>query len=124
MYRFQCDVTRPESPLDLLDVTGVNGLAQAAGIASFWIRRGMAERVEILNGQRLVLTISRFDVRLADDPRGQDTYQVRALDRQHALRRLPKQPNCEMRWSPPMSICCPKVRPWSRFAEADPPSPS
>lgn len=66
-------------------MTGSNGLAHAVGIASFWIRRGIADRVEILHLQRLVLTISRFDVRELDEPRRQDTYQVRTLDQQHAL---------------------------------------
>jgi hypothetical protein len=63
----------------------VNGLAQAAVIASFWIRKGIADRVEVLNQQRPVLAISRFDVRVLDEPRGRDTYQVRTLDQQHAL---------------------------------------
>ncbi|MBD0675665.1 hypothetical protein [Streptomyces sp. CBMA156] len=85
MYRFRRDVTRQNSPPNLLDVTGAHGLAQAAGIASVWIRKGIADRVEVLNRQRLVLVVSRFDVRVLDDPRGQDTYQVRTLDRQRAL---------------------------------------
>ncbi|MFG2480682.1 hypothetical protein [Streptomyces fagopyri] len=85
MYKFRRDVTRQVGPLNLLDVTGVNGLAQAAGVASFWIRKGIADRVEVLNGQRLVLAISRFDVRVLDEPHGQNTYQVRTLDRQHDL---------------------------------------
>ncbi|TXS44064.1 hypothetical protein EAO75_30080 [Streptomyces sp. uw30] len=66
-------------------MTGVNGLAQAAGIASFWIRKGIADRVEVLDRQRLVLAISRFDVRVLDEWRRQDTYQVRTLDQRHAL---------------------------------------
>ncbi|WP_432173671.1 hypothetical protein [Streptomyces sp. Tue6028] len=85
MYQFQRDVTRHEGIPNLLEVTGVNGLAQAAGIASFWIRKGIADRVEVLNQQRLVLAISRFDVRMLDEPRGQNTYQIRTLDQQHAL---------------------------------------
>ncbi|MFC9825174.1 hypothetical protein ACFWG6_32010 [Streptomyces erythrochromogenes] len=64
-------------------MTGVKGLAQAAGIASSWIRRGIADRIQVLNRQRLVLEISPFDVRVLDEPRGQRTYQVR-LDQQHA----------------------------------------
>ncbi|GAA4988993.1 hypothetical protein GCM10025734_15040 [Kitasatospora paranensis] len=66
-------------------MTGAHGLAQAAGIASFWIRKGIADRVEVLNRQRLVLAISRFDVRVLDEPHGRNTYQVRTLDQQHAL---------------------------------------
>ncbi|MCY0931283.1 hypothetical protein OTB20_34890 [Streptomyces sp. H27-H1] len=66
-------------------MTGVNRLAQAAGIASFWIRKGIADSVEVLNRQRLVLSISRFDVRVLDEPRRQDTYQVRTLDQRHVL---------------------------------------
>ncbi|MFB7336885.1 hypothetical protein ACFC00_35480 [Streptomyces adustus] len=66
-------------------MTGVNGLAQAAGIASFWIRKGTADRVEVLDRQRLVLTIARFDVLVLDEPCEQDTYEVRTLDRRHAL---------------------------------------
>jgi hypothetical protein len=62
----------------------VNGLAKAAGIASFWIRKGISDRVEVLNRQRLVLAISRFDVHVLDDPREQDIYQIRTLDHQHA----------------------------------------
>ncbi|MGW1929759.1 hypothetical protein [Streptomyces sp. NPDC001919] len=85
MYQFRRDVTRQKSPPNLLDVIGAHGLAQAAGIASFWIRRGIADRVEVLNRQRLVLAVSRFDVRVLDEPQGQNTYQVRTLDQQHAL---------------------------------------
>ncbi|WP_314254524.1 hypothetical protein [Streptomyces sp. DSM 40907] len=85
MYQFRRDVARQEGPPNPLDVTGVNGLAQAAGIASSWIRKGIADRVEVLNRQRLVLAISRFDVRVLDEPRWQNTYQVRTLDQQHAL---------------------------------------
>ncbi|GAA5017905.1 hypothetical protein [Streptomyces siamensis] len=85
MYQFRRDVTRHQGPSNLLDVTGVDGLAQAAGIASFWIRKGIADRVEVLNRQRLVLAISRFDVRLLDEPRGRNAYQIRTLDQQHAL---------------------------------------
>ncbi|WP_159043120.1 MULTISPECIES: hypothetical protein [unclassified Streptomyces] len=66
-------------------MTGVNLLGQAAGIASWWIRKGIAEHVEVLHGQRLVLAISRFDVRVLDDPGGSNTYQVRTVDDQHAL---------------------------------------
>jgi hypothetical protein len=87
MYQFRRDVTRQrqEGPPSLLDVTGVNGLAQAAGLASLWIRKGIADHVEVLNRQRLVLAISRFDVRVLDEPRGQNTYLVRTLDQRHAL---------------------------------------
>ncbi|MER6377839.1 hypothetical protein ACFY1B_42675 [Streptomyces mirabilis] len=85
MYRFRRDVTRPEGPLSALDVTGANVLAQAAGIASWWIRKGIADRVQVLHGQRLVLTISRLDVQVLDDPRGPNTYQVRTVDHQYAL---------------------------------------
>ena len=88
MYRFRRDVTRQGGPSSLLDVTGVNVLAQAAGLASFWIRKGIADRVEILHGQRLVLAVSRFDVQALDDPCGHDTYQVRTVDRRRALIRL------------------------------------
>lgn len=42
-----------KAPPNLLEVTGVNGLAQAAGIASFWVRKGIADRVEVLNQQGL-----------------------------------------------------------------------
>ena len=80
MYRFRRDFTRQDGPRSLLDVTGVSGLAQAAGIASHWIREGIADRVEVLNRQRVVLAISRYDVRVLDEPRGQNTYQVRTLD--------------------------------------------
>src|SRR5262245_24812229 len=83
MYRFRCDVTRPGAPG--LDVTGVNLLAQAAGLAGHWIRKGIAGRVEVLCGPRLVLAVSRFDVSVLDDPRGPDTYQVRTVDHQHAV---------------------------------------
>ncbi len=85
MYQFRRHVTRPEGPPNLLGVTGVNGLAQAAGIASFWIRKGIADRVEVLNRQRLVLAVSRFDVRVLDEPRRQDNYHVRTLDQRHRL---------------------------------------
>lgn len=81
-------MSRGMKPPNLLDVTGVNGLAQAAGIASFWIRKGIAERVEVLHRKRLVIAISRFDVRMLDEPRRRNTYQVRTLDRRHALIRL------------------------------------
>ncbi|WP_371096037.1 hypothetical protein [Streptomyces sanglieri] len=85
VYRFRRDVTRPGGPSSLLDVPGVNLLAQAAGIASWWIRKGIADRVEVLHRQRLVLAISRFDVQVLDDPGGPNTYQVRTVDHQHAL---------------------------------------
>lgn len=85
IYQFRRDVTRPVGLSNLLDVTGSNGLAHAAGIASFWIRRGIANRVEVLHQQRLVLVISRCDVRELDEPRWQDTYQIRTLDERHAL---------------------------------------
>ncbi|MFG3586366.1 hypothetical protein [Streptomyces sp. NPDC047990] len=39
-------------------------MAQAAGTASFWIREGITDRVDILDRQRLVLAVSRFDVRV------------------------------------------------------------
>jgi hypothetical protein len=84
MYRFRRDDTWPGGPSSLLDVTGVKVLAQAAGIASWWIRKGSADRVEVLDGQRLVLAISRFDVQAFDDPPGPNTYQVRTMDHQHA----------------------------------------
>ncbi|WP_354638257.1 hypothetical protein [Kitasatospora camelliae] len=54
-------------------MAGVNGLAQAAGIASYWIRQGIADRVEVLDRQRFVLAVSRLDVHVLDDPREQDT---------------------------------------------------
>jgi hypothetical protein len=85
MYRFRRDVTRPGGLPSLLDVTGVNVLAQAAGIASWWIRKGIADRVEVLHRQRLVLALSRFDVQVLDDPRGPNTYEVRTVDHQHML---------------------------------------
>lgn len=84
-YQFRRDVTRPAGPPNLLDVTRAKGLAQAAGIASFWIRKGIADRVVVLDQQRLVLAISRFDVLVLDEPRRQDTYEVRTLDQRHAL---------------------------------------
>ncbi|MFE7099824.1 hypothetical protein [Streptomyces erythrochromogenes] len=85
MYRFRRGVARQEGALHPPEVAGANGLAQAAGMACSWIRRGVADRIEVLDRQRLVLAISRFDVRVLDEPRGQNTYQVRTLDRQHAL---------------------------------------
>ncbi|MFJ9944183.1 hypothetical protein [Streptomyces erythrochromogenes] len=88
MYQFRRSAARrctAGRPPNTLDVTGANGLAQAAGVACSWIRSGIVDRVEVLNRQRLVLAISRFDVRVLDEPRGQNTYQVRTLDRQHAL---------------------------------------
>lgn len=85
IYQLRRDVTRPQGSPNLLDVTGVNGLAQAAGIASFWIRKGIADHVEVLNRQRVVLAIARFDVRVLEEPRRQDTYQVRTLDQRQAL---------------------------------------
>lgn len=88
MYQFRRDVTRPGRPPSLLNVTGVNVLAQAASIASFWIRKSIADRVEVLHGQRLVLAISRADVHVLDDPREPNTYQVRTVDHHHALMRL------------------------------------
>ncbi|MFG2331724.1 hypothetical protein ACGFMM_19080 [Streptomyces sp. NPDC048604] len=63
----------------------MNLLAQAAGIASWWIRKGIADHVEVLHGQRLVLAISRFDVQVLDDPQGPNTYQVRTVDHQDTL---------------------------------------
>ncbi|WKD31049.1 hypothetical protein [Streptomyces xanthophaeus] len=66
-------------------MTGVNGPAQAAGVASFWIRKGIADSVEVLDRQRPVLAISQCDVRVLDEPGRQDTYQVRTLDQRHAV---------------------------------------
>ncbi|MFF0204892.1 hypothetical protein [Streptomyces sp. NPDC005017] len=85
MYRFRRDVTRTEGPSSLLHLTGVNVLAQAAGIASWWIRKGVADRVEVLHGQRLVLTVSQTDVQVLDDPREPDAYLVGAPDHEGAL---------------------------------------
>src|SRR5262245_50925203 len=90
VYRFRGDVTRegPPDPADPLEVTEAIGLAQAAGVASFWIRKGIAGRVEVLDRRRLGLPVSRFDVRTLDEPRGETTYRVRTLDREHAVSRL------------------------------------
>ncbi|WP_406861689.1 hypothetical protein ABZO31_14890 [Streptomyces sp. HUAS MG47] len=88
MYRFRRDATGQEGIPNPLDVTEAHGLAQAAGIASFWIRKGVSDRVDVLNGEQLVLSISRFDVRVLDEPPGQSTYHVRTLDRQGALLHL------------------------------------
>ncbi|MER7735473.1 hypothetical protein ABTX80_31745 [Streptomyces erythrochromogenes] len=85
MYRFRHDIPPQEGPAAPPDASGANGLAQAAGAASSWIRRGLADRVEVLHRQRPVLAISRSDVRLLDEPRGPDTYQVRTLDRRRAV---------------------------------------
>ncbi|MFJ3722728.1 hypothetical protein ACIPYQ_09150 [Streptomyces sp. NPDC090045] len=84
MYRLRRDVTRSVGPPTLLDVTGADVLTQAGGIASFWIRKNVADRVEVLRGNRLVLSISRADVQVRDDPHSHDTYQVRTVDRQDA----------------------------------------
>ncbi|MEU6496884.1 hypothetical protein ABZ890_42045 [Streptomyces sp. NPDC046984] len=84
MYEFRRNVTQPTGRPNILDVAGAKGLAQAASIASLSIRKGITDRVEILDRQRLVLAVSRFDVRMLDEPRRHDTYHVRMLDDQHA----------------------------------------
>lgn len=128
MYQFRRSAARrcpAGRPPNTLDVSGANGLAQAAGVACFWIRSGVVDRVEVLHRQRLVLAISRFDVRVLDEPRGQDTYQVRTLDREHALISSATPPTCETHWWSPTSSCCPEARPlWWRCAEGAPSSPS
>ncbi|MER6678065.1 hypothetical protein [Streptomyces sp. NPDC000983] len=85
MYRFRRDVTRSAETASLLYVTGVNLLGQAAGVASWWIRKGIADHVEVLHEQRLVLAISRLDVQVLDDPCEPDIYEVRTVDHQQAL---------------------------------------
>ncbi|MFE1441720.1 hypothetical protein [Streptomyces sp. NPDC058739] len=66
----------------------MNVLAQAAGIAGWWIRKGIADRVEVLHGQRLVLAVSRIDVQVLDDPREPDAYLVGTPDHEGALTRV------------------------------------
>ncbi|MFE7616525.1 hypothetical protein [Streptomyces sp. NPDC057496] len=66
----------------------MNLLAQAGGMASHWIRKGIADRVEVLHGPRLVLAISCLDVQLLDDPGEPNIYQVRTVDHQHTMVRL------------------------------------
>ncbi|WP_031522792.1 hypothetical protein [Streptomyces sp. NRRL F-5123] len=50
-------------------------------IASRRTRKGVCDRVGVLDGERPVLAISRTDVRPFDDPTGEDHYRVRTLDR-------------------------------------------
>ncbi|WTX00147.1 hypothetical protein OG216_45395 [Streptomycetaceae bacterium NBC_01309] len=61
-------------------MTGAHGLTQAAGIAAWWIRKGIADRVEVFRGHRLVLVVTGFDVEVIDAPRRQDTYRIRTVD--------------------------------------------
>lgn len=78
-YRLRADAAPQRTTAD------VGRLAQGAGLASAWIRKGLADRVGIHDRERLVLTITRVDVRLLDDPGPHDAYEVVSKDLHHTI---------------------------------------
>ncbi|MFI0721841.1 hypothetical protein [Streptomyces sp. NPDC021224] len=88
VYRLRRDVVRPVGPRNPSDVREARGPAQAAGVAAAWLRAGAGDRVDVLDGQRLVLALTPAGVRLLDDPAAPDAYGVTSLVAGHAEARV------------------------------------